>query len=91
MTAPDFLHDRIRQLEVDLQVARTNANHWKARYERAVRVQKADCTVSFELPSETFTALFREATVRYLKPNAFAKRIVETVVQDKLYNAVLDQ
>lgn len=85
------LLNRIKQLEIDLQVARTNANHWKGRFEKSQNRTPAANSIVFELSPDLHGALYREATLRYSKVDGFARKLIEAVVKDKLYKAVLDQ
>lgn len=79
-----------RLLQTETTVAQNNALHWKRRYEMVQGSKKANATI-FELNPERSQGLLREATLRGVKPDQLAKKIVETVVKDKLFSAVLDQ
>lgn len=86
-----YLH-RIEQLEQALQVARTNAAHWRGRHDALQKnMPTAHQHIVLEPAHDTMLGLNREATLRHVKPAALAEQIVAMVVRDKLFTAVLDQ
>ena len=79
-----------RVLQTQLTNAVGNAQHWRKRFDMMKGGISASA-IMFEPSSETAAGLLREATMRFVKPDALVKKLIETVVKDKLFSAVLDQ
>lgn len=85
------LSARNRLQQTEIVTARNNANHWKKRFEMVQNNTPTASSIVFELSEENMEVLHREAVMRHMQPRILSRRLVETVVKDKLFGAVLDQ
>jgi len=80
----NLCREQTRNLKTEVTVASNNSKHWRRRFEM---VRKASpYTLMLDLDPHIFAELHREATMRSQKPDQLAKKIVETVVKDKLFS-----
>lgn len=87
-----LLNARIRVLEESLRVAKQNATHWFGAYQQLSKgIDPTTPGLPLALPEIILSELTREATIRTLKPDVLARKIIEQVVADRLFAAVLDQ
>lgn len=83
--------EELQNLKKRLSIVEQNARDWENRYRTLKRSAPPPEALTIILSISSTVDLTREATIRKIRPEAFARLLLEQVVKDKLFVAILDQ